>query len=160
MSVEEADRLKKAILKLYPGLEQMYKDMRARARANEPIRTWGGREIFCEAPRIVDGRLMEFDYKMVNALIQGSAAECTKEAIIRFYRLLIKLKKLGVWRLLLNVHDQLTASVPTKELKQAMEALRQCMESVEFDLPILTEGATSKTNWDDLKDYDKKGKLV
>jgi len=160
MSVEEAGRLKKAILKLYPGLEQMYKDMRARARANEPIRTWGGREIFCEAPRIVNGRLMEFDYKLVNALIQGSAAECTKEAINRFYRQLRKLKKLGVWKLLLNVHDQLTASVPIKELKQAMEVLRQCMEEIEFDVPMLTEGSTSKDNWDALKDYDVKGKLV
>lgn len=166
MSVEEADRLKKAILKLYPGLDDMYKDMRARARGTAPytektpIRTWGGREIFCEEPRIVNGRLMEFDYKLINALIQGSAAECTKEAINRLYRLLRKLKKLDVWKLLLNVHDQLTMSVPIKELVQAMEALRQCMEEVPFDVPMLTEGSTSKDNWDALNDYDVKGKLV
>jgi DNA polymerase I-like protein with 3'-5' exonuclease and polymerase domains len=96
----------------------------------------------------------------VNALIQGSAAECTKEAIIRFYRELAKRKKLGVWKLLLNVHDQLTASVPIKELKQAMDVMRDTMQSVEFDLPILTEGAISKTNWAELVDYDKRGKLV
>lgn len=160
MSVEEAGRLKKAILRLYPGLAEMYRDMKRRAKTGEPVRTWGGREYYCEAPRIVNGRLQEFDYKLVNVLIQGSAADCTKEAIIRFWRQVVALKKVGVWKLLLNVHDQLTASVPVKQLKQAMEVLRQCMESVEFDVPILTEGAISETNWDDLKDYDKKGKLV
>jgi len=34
------------------------------------------------------------------------------------------------------------------------------MESVEFDVPMLSEGSTSSTNWNDLKDYDKKGKKL
>jgi DNA polymerase I-like protein with 3'-5' exonuclease and polymerase domains len=92
-------------------------------------------------------------------LIQGSAADCTKEAIIRFAK---ELKSRGLWgvvRLLLNVHDQLTASAPKKIYKDAMEWLRICMESVEFDVPILTEGSVSSANWNELKDYDKKGKL-
>jgi DNA polymerase I-like protein with 3'-5' exonuclease and polymerase domains len=159
MSVEEAGELKKAILKLYPGLADMYKDMKRRALAKEPIRTWGGREYYCEEPAIVNGRLMMFDYKLVNVLIQGSAADCTKEAIIRFAK---ELKSRGLWgvvRLLLNVHDQLTASAPKKIYKDAMEWLRICMESVEFDVPILTEGSVSSANWNELKDYDKKGKL-
>jgi DNA polymerase-1 len=166
MSVEEARNLKNAILKLYPGLQEMYDDMKARAKGKPPyteptpIRTWGGREYFCEPPRLIEGRIREFDYKLVNVLIQGSAADCTKEAIIRFYKACVKLKVWGKWRLLFNVHDQLTASVPTKAMKQAMEVLRATMESVEFDVPILTEGAVSYTNWAELEDYDKKGKLV
>lgn len=159
MPVEEASELKSAILVLYPGLKEMYKDMRVRARNNVPIRTWGGREYYCEPPKLVDGRLREFDYKMVNILIQGSAADCTKEAIIRFDDAKRRLGK-PHWYLILNVHDQLTVSAPKKEHKEAMEVLRQCMESVEFDVPILTEGAISATNWNDLKDYDKKGKVL
>lgn len=160
MSVEEAGALKNAVLDLYPGLKQMYKDMKERMRTRTPIHTWGGREYFCEEPKLINGRIQQFDYKLVNVLIQGSAADVTKEAIIRFWRVIIKLKKLGVWRILLNVHDQLTVSVPIKDLKQAMEVLRQCMESVEVDIPMLTEGSTSLTNWAELKDYDKKGKLL
>ena len=34
------------------------------------------------------------------------------------------------------------------------------MESVEFDVPILSEGSISDTNWAELKDYDKKGKTT
>jgi hypothetical protein len=34
------------------------------------------------------------------------------------------------------------------------------MEGVEFDVPILSEGSISFTNWDELQDYDKKGKIL
>lgn len=155
MTVEESSELKKAILKLYPGLKDMYSDMKVRAKLKQPIRTWGGRVYYCEEPKIVDGRLREFDYKMVNVLVQGSAADCTKEGIIRHYR-----AKHKATRLILNVHDQLTASTPKKLMKTEMKVLKESMESVEFDVPMLSEGSVSETNWYDLKDYDKKGVLV
>lgn len=155
MTVEESGELKKAILQLYPGLKEMYKDMKVRAKSKTPIRTWGGREYYCEEPKLIDGRIREFDYKLVNVLIQGSAADCTKEAIIRY-----RAAKHPEAKIILNVHDQVTVSVPKKILKTEMEVLRQCMESVEFDVPILSEGAISSTNWDELQDYDKKGKVL
>lgn len=155
MTVEESSELKKAILKLYPGLAEMYKDMKVRAKAEQPIRTWGGREYYCEPPKLINGRIMEFDYKLVNVLIQGSAADCTKEAIIRYHA-----AKHPEAKIILNVHDQVTVSVPKKILKTEMEVLRRTMESVEFDVPILSEGAISVTNWDELQDYDKKGKVL
>jgi DNA polymerase I-like protein with 3'-5' exonuclease and polymerase domains len=160
MSVEEAGELKKAILVLYPGLKAMYQDMKVRAKSKQPIRTWGGREYYCEEPKLIDGRIREFDYKLVNVLIQGSAADCTKEAIIRFDDAVTTAGRQDDWFLLLNVHDQLTASVPTKDKCEAMEVLRVQMESVEFDVPILSEGSVSATNWAELKDYDKKGKVL
>lgn len=155
MTVEESSELKKAILTLYPGLKGMYQDMRIRAENKQPIRTWGGREYYCEEPKLINGRLQKFDYKLVNVLIQGSAADCTKEAIIRYHA-----AKHQDAKIILNVHDQITVSVPKKLLKSEMEVLRQCMESVEFDVPILSEGAISSTNWDELQDYDKKGKVL
>lgn len=155
MTVEESSELKKAILMLYPGLKQMYSDMKLRAKNKEPIRTWGGREYYCEEPKLIDGRIREFDYKLVNVLIQGSAADCTKEAIIRYHA-----AKHPDAKIVLNVHDQVTVSVPKKILKPEMEVLRKTMESVEFDVSILSEGAISATNWDELQDYDKKGKVL
>lgn len=157
MTVEESSELKKAILNLYPGLKEMYRDMKARSIKNEPIRTWGGREYYCEEPKVIQGRLRTFDYKLVNVLIQGSAADCTKEAIIRFSDAIKAAGKQGVWRIVLNVHDQITASVPKREIVKAMEVLRECMEGIEFDVPMLSEGSVSANNWDDLQDYDKKG---
>jgi DNA polymerase-1 len=155
MSVVEAGELKKAILLLYPGLKDMYADAKSRAKNNLPVRTWGGREYYCEAPKMINGRMMEFSYKLPNALIQGSAADCTKTAIIRYWRA----KKPGEY-LLLNVHDQITCSVPKKTIKVSMESLRVAMEGVEFDVPMLSEGSWSDKSWADLIDFDKKGKVL
>lgn len=150
MTVEEADKLKKAILKLFPGLKDMYKDMKARAAANEPVRTWGGRLYYCEEPKIVKGRLRQFDYKLVNVLVQGSAADCTKEAVIRY----CEAAEHG--RFLLTVHDQTTCSVAKSKMKAEMKILKDSMESVQFTVPMLSEGKIG-FNWADMKDYDKKG---
>ena len=160
MSVEESSELKKAILQLYPGLKAMYKDMKIRAKSNTPIRTWGGREYYCEPPRLVDGRIREFDYKLVNVLIQGSAADCTKQAIIRTDEAITATGHQDDWFILLNVHDQITESVPKEDMREAMEVLRVQMESIPFDVPMLSEGSVSATNWAELKDYDKKGKVL
>lgn len=160
MTVNESKSLKDSILQLYPGLKDMFKEMKDRSKANIPIRTWGGREYYCEPPAIIDGRLRTFDYKMVNVLVQGSAADCTKEALIRFWDRMVELNKQNSWFILLNVHDQITVSVPKADCKKAMEELRKCMESVEFDVLMKSEGKISETNWADLVDYDKKGVLV
>ena len=70
-----------------------------------------------------------------------------------------KKKKLA-WRLLLQVHDEIVISVPKSDVYAAMEELKQCMESVEFDVQILSEGAFSADNWASMRDFDKKGKQV
>ena len=155
MPVLEARALKKAIMALYPGLKEMYTDMRIRAKSHQPIHTWGGREYYCEPPKIINGRLREFDYKMVNKLIQGSAADCTKEALIRYHD-----AKHPTSRILLNVHDELAVSVERPRRDAEMEVLRLSMESIEFDVPMLTEGSVSSHSWHALKPYDKKGKRL
>lgn len=167
-SYKDTADLRNAIYGLYPGLKDMNLDMRGRAKAGLPIRTWGGREYYCQPPDVVKGKVKTFDYKMVNILVQGSAADCTKEGMIRFITQrgvlsieagLRYLKKRG-WYLLLQVHDELLLSVPEKDMVEAQEALRVAMESVEFDVKILSEGSASNDNWSVMKEYDKKGKMV
>jgi DNA polymerase-1 len=155
LSLNEAKLLKRSILSMYPGISNLFDDMRQRARLHIPIRTWGGRQYYCE---VKDGDLK--DYKMVNLLIQGSAADCTKEAIIRFYDAKMQHPLGTQWHIVLAVHDQITISVPQSDIAEAMEVLRIAMESIEFDVPMLSEGSISHTNWSELVDYDKKGVLI
>lgn len=155
IDIEEAKQLRGAILKLYPGLDAMYKEMQRRAKLNEPIRTWGQRQYYCEPPAMIDGRVVTFEYKMVNTLIQGSAADCTKEALVRYAA-----AKHPDARIILNVHDEIAVSCPADIAVSEMKVLRQAMESVEFDVPMLSEGSWSPDNLAALKDYDKKGLLV
>lgn len=154
-SVEEAREVKDAYLRTFPGLRGMYTDMKQRAASNEPFRTWGGRAVYCEPAKLVDGVFRTYDYKMVNYLVQGSAADCTKEAIIKYAE-----QRPPAHILLLNVHDQLLCAVPKREVKRGMGILKKAMESVVFSLPMLTDGKCSPENWAALKTYDKRGELV
>jgi DNA polymerase I-like protein with 3'-5' exonuclease and polymerase domains len=64
-------------------------------------------------------------YKGLNRLIQGSAADQTKAAMVA-------LNKAG-FRLLLQVHDEIAVSVENKE--QAQEAARIMAEAVSLEVP-------------------------
>lgn len=143
-----------SILAMYPGLKRIQFEMRLRAASKKPIRTWGGREYYCEPSKLVNGEWRTFDYKLINVLIQGSASDCTKEATIRY----MEAKPKGHY-FYATVHDETLVSVPRAELESGMECLRKAMESVEFDVPMLSEG-TAGMNWAGLKDYDKKGVRV
>jgi DNA polymerase I-like protein with 3'-5' exonuclease and polymerase domains len=155
-SLEEAQQLKEIILNLFPELRALTKMMKQRERGGLPIRTWGGRLYYCEK-MFLNGNLISFGYKLVNTLIQGSAADCTKEAINRVHRFVNDYMR--DWYVILNVHDEIVMSVPPEDADDAMEILRQCMEGIEFDVPMLSEGSMSSTTWAQLIDYDKKGVL-
>ncbi|HKJ88795.1 MAG TPA: DNA polymerase, partial [Gammaproteobacteria bacterium] len=118
-----------------------------RARRDEPLRTWGGRRYHVEPAKKIKGRLMTFEYKMLNQLIQGSAADCTKEAVIQYE------DRREEGRLLLTVHDEMMALAPADRRDREMARLREAMEAVEFDVAMLSEGKVGEV-WARLEDYD------
>jgi DNA polymerase I-like protein with 3'-5' exonuclease and polymerase domains len=153
MLVEIADAVKKAV----PGLAELNRKIRDRCDAKLAIRTWGGRLYFVEPPRIVDGKMRTFEYKMLNLLIQGSAADNTKHALLNFWRMIREAHP--TWQILLTVHDEIVLLVPTRDVHVAHAKLSAAMSGVEFLLPMLSEGKTGKT-LGDLVPYDKKGQRV
>lgn len=155
ITVEEANEVKNAILDVFPGLKALYKDMKVLAKSKTPIHTWGSREYYCEEPKIIQGRMRTFDYKMLNVLVQGSAADCTKAAMIAYWP-----TKGPNTKVLLTVHDEVLFSCPKKEFTVEMAKLTKAMEGVAFDVPMLSEGKSTSTNWAELKPYDKKGKVL
>ena len=152
---QEARQLKQAYLNAFPGLRELQAGLRELSQNNQPLVTWGGRKYYCERPQIINGEVRTFEYKMLNVLIQGSAADCTKEAVIRYDEIAPK-----GHHLLLTVHDELLVSCPAREIKKGHQALREAMESVQFDVPMLTEGTAGTTSWGTMQDYDKKGTVV
>jgi DNA polymerase-1 len=142
----EARRFAAAHRAALPGLRSLEQDIKARVAAGEPIRTWGGRLYHVEEAKEINGILRNFDYKLVNYLIQGSAADCTKEALIRYDGLRRDS------RFMVTVHDEINISAPKKALKQEMALLREAMESVEFDVPMLSDAKVGES-WGDLKKW-------
>lgn len=148
MPVADVKRLRDAQLKALPGLKDLSNSITARAKAGEPIRTWGGREYYTEEPKYSEKykRIMTFEYKLLNYLIQGSAADVTKEAIIRYHE---HPKKRG--RMVVQVHDEIDISADKRVFKEEMLVLRECMESIEMDVWMKSDGEYGP-NWGSLKD--------
>ena len=84
MMYDEAKAIKTAHREVLPGLKQLERDIKQIGRSGECITTWGGRQYFTEPGRIINGRMQDFSYKLLNYLIQGSASDCTKQGIINY----------------------------------------------------------------------------
>jgi DNA polymerase I-like protein with 3'-5' exonuclease and polymerase domains len=150
---DTAKTLRDAYLKVAPGIKGMQQEFKRRAAAKLPIRTWGGREYHVEPPRVVEGRIRSFEYKLLNVLVQGSAADCTKQAMIN-------LAESKGWQrfgdeFILQVHDELLSQAEKKHAREAMIAMREAMEAVEFGVSMLTEGEWGRS-WEALDEYKDK----
>ena len=70
----------------------------------------------------------------VNTVVQGTAADLMRRAMVRLHRSL-KEAKLRT-RLLLQVHDELLLEAPPEEVEQASILLREAMEGADDLAPI------------------------
>jgi DNA polymerase-1 len=126
-----------------PGLKMMQSTMRTRYKLKQPIKTLGERLIKMEPPKIINGRLREFDYKGVNLLIQGSAADQAKAAMLLYQK-----KRKGS-RLLLSVHDELVISAPEDHLEREAETLTWAMcNALQMDVPMVSDYKIGNTYQD------------
>ena len=86
-----------------------------------------------------------YTHKALNSLIQGSAADVTKAAML-------KIHKAGLLTPLVTVHDELDFSVPQtsegdKMLKEIVHEMRNC---VDLDLPLQVD-VESGNNWGNIE---------
>lgn len=148
-TVNEAKELRRRYLDMFAGIKEIQDELKRRSRSNEPVRTAGGREFYCEPATFSKkyNRLMTFDYKMLNYLIQGSSADQTKDALIRFYN------KKTKGRLLMSVHDEIVVSAPKRSAKKVMSELRDAMNNAGLDVPMESDGETGD-NWANMHDCD------
>jgi len=146
-TVEEAKTLKAAKRKAMPDVERLKRTIKDMAHNGEPIVTLGGREYYPEEPVIRHGRVQDFIYKLLNYLIQGSAADMTKEAVIRYCE---HPKQRG--RFLVTVYDELNASAPgtVKAARQELLVLGEAMQSFKLDVPLLSDAKLGR-NWGELR---------
>jgi DNA polymerase I len=147
---DTARKIRRAHTQLLPEVGDLNADLKRMGAAGEPIFTWGGRRYHCEPPAFSEKfqREMTFEYKLLNYLIQGSAADCTKEAIVRYHA---DPKRRG--QFLLTVHDELDGYAEASALRHEMAVLRANMESIEFDLPMLSDAKWSNKSWGEMQAF-------
>jgi DNA polymerase I-like protein with 3'-5' exonuclease and polymerase domains len=148
---EDAKRARMAHAKSLPGIPILQQELKERVKEGEPIWTWGGRRYYCEPPIFFKGRWMTFDYKMLNKLIQGSAADCTKQAMVNY-------EELGEFALenplILQVHDELLTLLSDLRLERAAhEMMRDAMAHVQnLNIPMISDGSTSRISYGHMED--------
>lgn len=141
---EDANKYVKLYHNENPALKLTMKEVEQVARGRGFIRTILGR-----IERVDDEiRTKHLYYKMLNKLIQGSAADHLKKTMSDCY-------KEGIFNILvphLTVHDELVVSYPkTKEGHQALLDMKNIMENcIKLKVPIKAELEVGN-NWYDVK---------
>jgi DNA polymerase-1 len=127
-----------------PGVKELSDSIEAQVRTGKPITTIGGRDYRPEPPKYINGVLRSFVYKLLNYLMQGSAADQTKQAMIDYFY--HKAKSIGA-RIMFVVHDELVMSIPIKHLAKDTALMHQCMVNsfaADLDVKFLVDVETGE----------------
>ena len=143
----EAQRFKAFHDAALPGRKILSNELSAILRSGMAVRTLGGRLYTREAPRMVDGRMRDFDYRMLNYLVQGSSADATKRAILRMvnhpdYKS----------RFIVQVYDEIVISSPAECAMEQSLIMKWAMESVELKVQLLTDPEQGLA-WGEMKEF-------
>lgn len=143
----EAKKLRTAHAQSLPGLPKLQEMLDERSAAKEPIWTWGGRRYYCEEPAYVEKfkRVMDFAYKMLNKLIQGSAADVTKQAMVNYS----EAPEAEENPMLMQVHDELILGLRRAgDARRVHGALRGAMLSMDgIAVPMVSDGKLGRVSW-------------
>lgn len=134
-----ASMLRNMIKAALPDIVALDRECKRRFSMGASIVTLGGRHYFCEPP--ANGRTWE--YKALNTLIQGSAADQTKEALI-FANHEIKLLDSSC-RILGTVHDEFSISHPYHLKDQIHEIMQLAANALPCDVPMRMDIHTGTT---------------
>ncbi len=146
IDVFTAEKLRSAYFKVLPGVKSVQDTAKRRGKQRRALTTYGGRIYHAEPSKVEPGGgIRSFEYKLLNYLIQGSAADQTKIAMIDFYR-----KAPEGQRLLCAVHDEINISLPEGEDDRYLVSSMEYEAAVGLDVPMRTSVKTG-TTWGNIK---------
>lgn len=124
----EAQAIKTKYLTALPEIKAFQQELNKHGKARTYTTTIGGRHYYVQKPAVVNGAFRTFEYKLANYKIQGSAADQTKEAMLRYART----TKHG--QIVLTVHDQLVVQCPIEHQAEEAKILEAAMNGSFQDL--------------------------
>lgn len=153
--LEEASLFLEAFFQRYAGIPTFRNELWAQSRRN------GGhwRNLFGRIRRLPDLQSLEFwkrkraERQMIGSAIQGTAAELTKESLVRISDFFESEKVPAM--LVTTIHDEIQVDTPRECLPQVVCAVKKLMENFpEFEpIPITVDTSVIYTNWADKKPY-------
>jgi len=138
---DQAQAIKDKVRAALPDVVALDAGCKRRFRMGDAIRTLGGRYYHCEPP----SKGKTWEYKALNTLIQGSAADQTKEALIYVAARLQEGE-----RILGTVHDEISVSCTQDRVEAVKQILREAASALPCDVPMLMDFGTG-TTWAEAK---------
>lgn len=91
----------------------------------------------------------------IAVLIQGTAAELTKESLVRIHDAFDEMKLRA--KIVATVHDEIQIDCPIEEMARVSSTVKKLMEDFkEFDpIPVIVDGDYTTTSWADKKGLPK-----
>jgi DNA polymerase-1 len=144
----EGDTFIEAYLAQYPGVTEFISRTLRTAKDTGRVETILGRRRLVNGVKNTDRMRSQPERIAVNAVIQGSAADLIKKAMIDLDRELRARKSRA--RLLLQIHDELVLEAPEAEIAELAALVDRVMTSaIAFDVPIEVDVAAGP-NWLDV----------
>ena len=150
ISNRDADAFIEAYFKEYAGVSDFIDATRRHAFEHQRVETILGRRRAISGIKNLTGRNMSLaDRLAVNTIIQGSAADLIKMAMLEVDR---RLKAEGLRaRMLLQIHDELVFEAPDEELPPLAKLVREAMVgALKFDVPLRVD-VSAGPNWLDVE---------
>ena len=135
ISRDEALKLRKLVQRANPGIALLEEQITAAIHARGYVNTYYGARILKEPSRLIQGRLVNFIYKVPNHLIQRSAAEQMKEAVVKWHAD----GYADRWPWLLSVHDSNNISASSQEAAEASRCLDEVMQAGTYEVKMLSD---------------------
>lgn len=149
----EADAYIDAYFKKYPGVAALITKTLETARDTGRVETVLGRRRVISGVKFTDRMRTQAERIAFNAVLQGSAADLIKRAMIAVDH---RLAREGMEaKLLLQIHDELVLEAPDAEIPALADLVRHEMTTaIPFDVPIKVDIAAGR-NWLDVEDIDE-----
>jgi DNA polymerase-1 len=147
MSNEEAAAFIDAYFARYPGVLDFQERVLEAARRDGYVATLLGRRRAIEGirPRSSYRQRNQPEREALNTVIQGSAADLIKVAMVNIYRRLRQEQARA--RMLLQIHDELVFEVPPEELRWVAAVVeREMTTALPLEVPIKVDLAAGR-NW-------------
>ncbi|MEQ1568481.1 MAG: DNA polymerase I, partial [Myxococcota bacterium] len=150
ISREEAKQYMDDYFGRMPEVQEWIEATRARCRHQGYVETlFGRRRLIPEIYSKDYGERMAAEREAVNSVVQGTAADVIKIAMIRVHRALDQSGLAA--KLLLQVHDELLLEVPESEVEQVKSlVVREMMGAAEWVVPLDVDVGWGK-NWNQAK---------
>lgn len=137
-SEQEAEIILNRYHKRIPGIRKLYWKTQNIAKSNGYIKFWTGRR-----RRYVPA--LHDQHKSMSNLIQGGVAEMMRIAMTKLHYALP-----NDAHMILQVHDEILVECTEKSVKQVSKAMKTCMETMPFTVPMMTDQKTGN-NWKEME---------